>query len=153
MPALRAELMSSGKTTTGFEIPEEFVDRLGGGRRPKVRVRLEGSEFGTSIAPIGGRFMLGVSAERREASGVVAGQTYDIEIELDTAPRESGRAGGLRRRTGGGAGREGVLRLVVLLEPVVARAPDHGRQAGRDPRPPDRHVGGEAGAGKGSVGE
>ncbi len=88
MPALRAELLSSGKTTTGFEIPDEFVDRLGGGRRPKVRVRLEGTEFGTSIAPISGRFMLGVSAERREASGVVAGQTYNIEIELDTSPRK-----------------------------------------------------------------
>jgi hypothetical protein len=88
MPALRTELLSSGKTTTGFEIPEEFVDRLGGGRRPKVRVRLQGIEFGTSIAPMGGRFMLGVSAERRAASGVVAGQTYDIEIDLDTDPRK-----------------------------------------------------------------
>ncbi len=88
MPALRTELLSSGKTTTGFEIPEEFVDRLGGGRRPKARIRLQGIEFGTSIAPMGGRFLLGVSTERREASGVVAGQTYDVEIELDTEPRE-----------------------------------------------------------------
>lgn len=88
MPVLRAELESTGKNTAGFAVPEEFVDEMGGGRRPKVRVRLNGTEFGTSIAALGGRFLLGVSADRREAAGISAGQTYDVEIELDTAPRQ-----------------------------------------------------------------
>ena len=88
MPVLRAELFSSGKNTAGFVIPDELVDQLGGGRHPKVRVRLNGTEFGTSIASMGGRFLLGVSAERRAASGAIPGQTYDVEIELDTAPRQ-----------------------------------------------------------------
>ena len=87
MPVLRTELMSSGKNTAGFVVPDDFVDQLGGGRHPKVRVRLNGTEFGTSIAAMGGRFLLGVSAERRQAAGVTAGETYDVEIELDTEPR------------------------------------------------------------------
>lgn len=87
MPVLRAELMSSGKNTTGFVVPEELVDQLGGGRHPKVRVRLNGAEFGTSIASMGGRFLLGVSSDRRQAAGVTAGEIYDVEIELDTEPR------------------------------------------------------------------
>ena len=49
---------------------------------------MNGTEFGTSIAARGGRFLLGVSAERREAAGVLVGRTYDVEIELDTAPRQ-----------------------------------------------------------------
>jgi hypothetical protein len=88
MPVLHAELESTGKNTAGFAVPEELVDQLGGGRRPKVRVRLNGTEFATSIASMGGRFLLGVSAERRQAAGVTAGETYDVEIELDTEPRQ-----------------------------------------------------------------
>jgi hypothetical protein len=37
---------------------------------------------------MGGVFMLPVSAEVREKAGVAAGDEVDIEIELDTAPRE-----------------------------------------------------------------
>ena len=88
MPVLRAELESSGKNTAGFHMPDEFVNALGGGRHPKVRVRLNGTDFATSIAAMGGRFLLGVSAERRQAAGVTAGETYDVEIELDTEPRQ-----------------------------------------------------------------
>jgi uncharacterized protein YdeI (YjbR/CyaY-like superfamily) len=32
--------------------------------------------------------MVGVSAEKREAAGVAGGDTVDVDIELDTAPRE-----------------------------------------------------------------
>jgi hypothetical protein len=88
MPILHALLESSGKNTAGFVVPDEFVAQLGGGRHPQVRVRLNGTEFGTSIASMGGRFLLGVSAERRLAAGVTAGETYDVDIELDTEPRQ-----------------------------------------------------------------
>jgi uncharacterized protein YdeI (YjbR/CyaY-like superfamily) len=37
---------------------------------------------------MGGRFMLGVSAENRQAAGVAAGDEVDVDIELDTEPRE-----------------------------------------------------------------
>jgi hypothetical protein len=42
----------------------------------------------TTIAPMGGRFMLGVSAENRAPAGVAAGDVVDVELSLDTAPRE-----------------------------------------------------------------
>ncbi len=37
---------------------------------------------------MGGRFMIPLSAENREASGLAAGDEVDVEITLDTAPRE-----------------------------------------------------------------
>lgn len=83
----RAELEATGKNTAGFEVSEEIVDGLGGGHRPKVVVRLQGYEFRTSIARMGGRFLLGVSAERRAEAGVAAGDVLDVEVELDTAAR------------------------------------------------------------------
>ena len=37
---------------------------------------------------MGGKFMLGVSAEHRKAAGVAAGEVLDVDLELDTQPRE-----------------------------------------------------------------
>jgi Bacteriocin-protection, YdeI or OmpD-Associated/Domain of unknown function (DUF1905) len=84
----RAELESSGKNTAGFEVPESVVDGLGGGKHPKVAVTIKGYTFRTSIARMGGRFLLGVSAERRAEAGVSAGDVLDVEVVLDNAPRE-----------------------------------------------------------------
>ena len=88
MPTFRAELLQSGKTTAGFEVPDEIVNELRGGGHPKVVVRIGGYEFRTSIARMGERYMLGVSNERRTESGIAPGETHDVEVALDTAPRE-----------------------------------------------------------------
>lgn len=84
----RAELEATGKTTTGFHVPDSVVEELGGGGHPKVTVTVNGFTFRTSIAKMGGRYLLGVSGERRKEAGVAAGQVFDVEVELDTAPRE-----------------------------------------------------------------
>jgi hypothetical protein len=81
------ELLATGGTTTGFEVPEEVVAQLGGGRRPKVVVTVEGHTWRTSIASMGGRFLLGASAAVREGAGIASGQSYTVHVELDTAPR------------------------------------------------------------------
>jgi hypothetical protein len=85
---LTAELLATGKNTAGFEIPESVVEALGGGRRPKVAVTVNGFTFRTSIARMGGRYLLGVSADRRTEAAIAPGDVLDLEIELDTAPRE-----------------------------------------------------------------
>ena len=84
---LRLELLGHGGNTAGFEIPDAVVEELGGGRRPKVVVTVGAHTWRSSIANMGGRFMLGVSMANREAAGVAAGQVLDVDVELDTAPR------------------------------------------------------------------
>jgi hypothetical protein len=84
---IRAELESTGRTTTGFPVPEEVVEALGGGGKPKVVVTVNGYTFRTSIARMGGRYLLGVSADRRTAAGISGGDVLDVDVELDTAPR------------------------------------------------------------------
>jgi hypothetical protein len=83
----RAELERAGGNTTGFEVPAAIVEGLGGGGRPKVVVTVNGFEFRSSIARMGGRYMLGVSAERRSAAGIDGGQVLDVTVVLDTAER------------------------------------------------------------------
>ena len=84
---LRLELRGGGGNTAGFVVPDEVVEELGGGRRPKVVVTIGKHTWRSSIANMGGQFMLGVSMANREAAGVVAGQTLDVDVVLDTAPR------------------------------------------------------------------
>ncbi len=84
---LTAELVATGGTTTGFRIPDEVVAELGGGGRPKVVVTVNGYEFRSSVARMGGEYWLGVSAERRAAAGVAAGDVLDLDVVPDTAER------------------------------------------------------------------
>lgn len=88
MVEFEAELLSTGKTTTGFIVPPEIVEKLGGGRKPKVVARLGGYTMRSSVAFMGGAFWLGISAAHREGSGLRAGDRVTIRLELDTAPRE-----------------------------------------------------------------
>lgn len=84
----RSTVELGGKTATGIEVPVDLVETLGGGKRPPVTVTVGGHTYRTTVAPMGGRYMIPLSAENRAASGLSAGDEVDVEITLDTAPRE-----------------------------------------------------------------
>ncbi len=77
----------NGKTATGVEVPAEVVERLGGGRRPAVRVSVNGHTYASTVGVMGGRSMLPLSAENRAAAGVSAGDEVAVEVVPDAAPR------------------------------------------------------------------
>ena len=83
----RTTILSAGKNITGIQVPDEVVEGLGAGKRPPVRVTLNGYTYRNTIAVMGGRYMVGVSADVRAASGVKGGDTLDVEIVLDDQPR------------------------------------------------------------------
>ena len=84
----RATVELGGKTATGIEVPEDVVAALGSGQRPPVTVSLGGHTYRTTVARMGGRFLVPLSAENRTAAGVAAGDRVDVDIEADTGPRE-----------------------------------------------------------------
>jgi hypothetical protein len=83
----RAVIQQSGKTATGIPVPAEIVERLGAGKRPAVQVTLQGYAYRSTVAPMGGTFMLPLSAEHRAGAGVAAGDAVEVTIVRDTAPR------------------------------------------------------------------
>jgi hypothetical protein len=85
----RATLELGGKTATGIEVPAEVVAKLGSSKRPAVRATINGHTYRSTVAPSGGRFMLPVSAEVRQAAGIAAGDKVEVALELDTEPREA----------------------------------------------------------------
>jgi hypothetical protein len=84
----RTKIIQARKTATGIEIPPKIVEALGAGKRPPVRVTINDYTYRSTVAVMGGKYMVGVSAEVREAASVAGGETVNIEIALDTAPRE-----------------------------------------------------------------
>jgi len=76
-----------GKTATGFQVPPDVVAALGKGKKPPVNVTINGHTYRSTVAAYGDLYMLPLSAENRTAAGVAAGDTVEVELALDTAPR------------------------------------------------------------------
>lgn len=83
----RTTILQSGPTATGIRIPDEVVESLGAGKRPPVRMTVNGYTYRSTVAVMGGAYMVGFSSEHRAASGLAGGDEVDVDVELDTAPR------------------------------------------------------------------
>ncbi len=84
----RATVELGGKTATGIEVPQDVVAALGSGNRPPVTVTIGGHTYRTTVARMSGRFLIPLSAENRTAAGVAAGDQVDVDIAMDSGPRE-----------------------------------------------------------------
>ncbi|MFD1677479.1 YdeI/OmpD-associated family protein [Alicyclobacillus fodiniaquatilis] len=84
----QAVVQLNGKTATGIQVPEERLASMGASKRPAVRVTIRGYTYRTTVGVMGGRYMIPLSAEHRAAAGVAAGDEVEVQIELDTEPRE-----------------------------------------------------------------
>ncbi len=84
----RARVELHGKTATGIRVPSEVVESLKSSKRPPVCVTINGHTYRSTVAPMSGEFLLPISAENRERAGVEAGDEVEVDIELDTEPRE-----------------------------------------------------------------
>jgi hypothetical protein len=84
----RTRIQQSGRTATGIQVPEDVVEALGSGKRPPVKVTINGYEYRSTVAVMGGVSMVGISGEHRAGAGVAGGDQVDVEMDLDTAPRQ-----------------------------------------------------------------
>ena len=84
----RTTILQGGKTATGIRVPDEVMAALASGKKPPVRVTINGHTYRSTVATIEGQPMVGVSADNRAAAAVAGGDEVDVDIVLDTAPRE-----------------------------------------------------------------
>jgi len=86
----KTKLLAKGETgPTGIHVPDALVEKLGGGKRAPVAVTINGNfTYQSTLAFMGGRAMIPMSAERRAAAGVKGGDAITVKLVLDTAPRE-----------------------------------------------------------------
>lgn len=79
--------MSLMGRNTGIEVPVEVIERLGAGKKPAVVVTVNGYTYRSTVAVMGGRFLISFSAEKRKETGIQGGDPITVVIELDTEPR------------------------------------------------------------------
>ena len=70
----------------GLQVPPDVVVALGGGKRPRVTVTINGHSWKTRVAIMRGRFLIGLSNANRQAAGVVTGDDVEVDVELDSEP-------------------------------------------------------------------
>jgi hypothetical protein len=73
---------------TGIVVPEEVIDRLAAGKRPPVAVTVNGYDYRSTVAVMGGRYMIGISAAIRSATGLKGGDPISVTLAVADTPRE-----------------------------------------------------------------
>lgn len=86
MTTFRTTLLQDGNNV-GIEVPEDVVLGFGAGKRVPVTVELNGYVYPSTVAVMGGRYMIPVAKAIREAAGVAGGEEHDITLEHDTSSR------------------------------------------------------------------
>lgn len=75
------------KDVTGIEIPAKIIESFGSGKRPKVKVTMNGYTYRNTVAVYGDKYLVGISKEHRQGAGIKGGEKVEVDIELDTEPR------------------------------------------------------------------
>lgn len=86
MPKFDTVLALTGNNT-GVEVPPEVVEALGGGRKPAVKVLVNGYAYRSTIFFMDGGFKIPFASEHRKASGLNGNDPIEVELTLDTEPR------------------------------------------------------------------
>jgi hypothetical protein len=88
-------------------VPEDVVESFDAGKRVPVIVTIAGYSYPSTIAVMGGRYLIPLAREHRVAAGVAGGETHEVTLVHDTSPRitpvpddlaEALAAAGLRER-------------------------------------------------------
>jgi hypothetical protein len=89
MPKFKTTIMlAEDMNATGIVVPDDVVAKLGQGKKPKVVVSLKGYSYRSTVAVMGGKFMLPLAKEHRDKAGVKGGDKVEVTLEVDDAPRE-----------------------------------------------------------------
>src|SRR5262249_1612595 len=85
--SLKGELVARGPAAA-FVLDDEQVATVGeGAKRFPVVATVNGYTWRTSVARMGGEFLVGLNKEVRAGAAVAAGDTVALEPKLDSEPR------------------------------------------------------------------
>ncbi|WP_307861741.1 YdeI/OmpD-associated family protein [Nocardioides xinjiangensis] len=85
--AFETTLSASGNNT-GIVVPDDVVERLGRGKRPPVLVTVNDYEYRSTVAVMGGRYVISLSAAVRAATGLKGGDPISVTLQVADTPRE-----------------------------------------------------------------
>ena len=80
--------VAANGNNTGIVVPVEVIDHLGAGHRPPVLVDVNGHEYRSTVAVMGGKHMISISSAVRAATGVTGGDPIRVTLTVADTPRE-----------------------------------------------------------------
>ena len=83
----RTRLHSVDGKNTGIVVPPEVIVEWGVGKRVPVIVDVNGFTYPSTIASMGGKFLLPFSADKRAATGLAADDEITVTLTHDPAER------------------------------------------------------------------
>jgi hypothetical protein len=86
MTTFRTTLLLDGNNV-GIEVPESVVEGFGAGKRVPVKVTVNGYTYDSTVARMGGRYLVPLAKVHREAAGVAGGEEHDVTLERDSGER------------------------------------------------------------------
>jgi bacteriocin resistance YdeI/OmpD-like protein/uncharacterized protein DUF1905 len=73
---------------TGIVVPEEAIEQLAAGKRPPVLVSVNGYEYRNTVAVMGGKHLISISAAIRKATGLTGGDPIRVILTVADTPQE-----------------------------------------------------------------
>jgi hypothetical protein len=80
--------VAASGNNTGIVVPDEVIERLAAGKRPPVLVNVNGYEYPNTVAVMGGRHMISISAAVRNATGLNGGDPIRVTLTVADTARE-----------------------------------------------------------------
>ena len=80
--------VAASGNNTGIVVPDEAIDQLAAGKRPPVLVNVNGYEYRNTVAVMSGKYMIGISAAIRKATGLKGGDPIRVTLTVADSPRE-----------------------------------------------------------------
>ena len=132
--SLTGDLVARGPAAA-FVLDDEQVAAVGeGAKRFPVIATVNGYTWRTSVARMGGEFLVGLNKEVRTGAGVQAGDTVSLELKLDSEPRTVEVPAALAEALDADPEAKATFEGSRLHPPQGVRALDRGGQARGDPR-------------------
>lgn len=83
---IKTIILQTGNNT-GIPVTEDFLEKLGGGKKPLVKVTLNGYTYRSAVGKMGDKYLISLSAENRKNANAKGGDELVVDIFLDTGPR------------------------------------------------------------------
>ena len=80
--------VAASGNNTGIVVPDEVIEQLEAGKRPPVLVNVNGYEYRNTVAVMGGRHMISISAAVRNATGLKGGDPVRVTLTVADTARE-----------------------------------------------------------------
>ncbi|UII22268.1 YdeI/OmpD-associated family protein [Fulvivirga ligni] len=83
----KAHIFQKGNNL-GIEVPEEIIEKFGAGKKPPVSITLQGYTYQTTVGVMAGKYLIPLNSSHRKHVDVNGGENIEVDVQLDTAPRE-----------------------------------------------------------------